>query len=79
MAAETWGTREPYNHISSPRDGWKAANLRPHAEYVDPADFPEAWRGRRMTVDVEAKGKERAVVALMKAVGGGRERRVAGA
>ncbi|HEX6105644.1 MAG TPA: UV DNA damage repair endonuclease UvsE [Gemmatimonadales bacterium] len=70
LAAETWGGREPYNHISSPRDGW-AGNPRPHADYVDPADWPEAWRGRRMTVDVEAKAKERAVVALMRAVGGG--------
>ncbi len=64
-AAQTWtGGREPYNHISSPRDGWGSANPRPHADYVDPADFPAAWRGRTMTVDVEAKAKERAVVAL---------------
>ena len=69
LAAETWGGREPYNHISSPRDGWDAANPRPHADYVDPGDFPEAWRGRRMTVDVEAKAKERAVVALKNALG----------
>jgi UV DNA damage endonuclease len=69
-AAETWGGREPYNHISSPRDGWGAANERPHADYIDPSDFPEAWRGRRMTVDVEAKAKERAVVKLMRAVAG---------
>jgi UV DNA damage endonuclease len=68
-AAETWNGREPYNHISSPRDGWEGANPRPHAGYVDPADWPEAWRGMRMTVDVEAKEKERAVVALMRAVG----------
>lgn len=68
LAAATWGEREPYNHISSPRDGWEAANPRPHADYVDPSDFPDAWRGRRMTVDVEAKAKERAVVALMEAV-----------
>jgi UV DNA damage endonuclease len=67
-AAESWGGREPYNHISSPRDGWQAANPRPHADYVDPADWPDAWRGVPMTVDVEAKEKERAVVALMRAV-----------
>jgi UV DNA damage endonuclease len=67
-AAETWRGREPYNHISSPRDGWGAANERPHADYIDPSDFPEAWRGRRMTMDVEAKAKERAVVKLMRAV-----------
>jgi UV DNA damage endonuclease len=74
LAAETWNGREPYNHISSPRDGWQARNPRPHADYIDPADFPDAWRGRRMTVDVEAKAKERAVAALMRAVGGRRGR-----
>lgn len=68
LAAGTWGDREPYNHISSPRDGWRAANPRPHADFIDPADWPEAWQGRRMTVDVEAKAKERAVVALMGAL-----------
>ena len=68
LAAGSWEDREPYNHISSPRDGWGAANPRPHADYIDPADWPEAWRGRRMTVDVEAKAKERAVVALMDAL-----------
>ncbi|MGI9040376.1 MAG: UV DNA damage repair endonuclease UvsE [Gemmatimonadales bacterium] len=70
-AAETWNGREPYSHISSPRDGWDAGNPRPHAGYVDPGDWPEAWRGVGMTVDVEAKGKERAVTALMGAVGYG--------
>jgi UV DNA damage endonuclease len=69
-AAETWGPREPYNHISSPRDGWGSANERPHADYIEPSDFPDPWRGRRMTVDVEAKAKERAVIKLMKSVSG---------
>jgi UV DNA damage endonuclease len=67
-AAETWGAREPWTHISSPRDGWSAPNPRPHADYIDPADFPAAWLGRRLTVDVEAKAKERAVVAIMEAL-----------
>jgi UV DNA damage endonuclease len=71
-AAKTWGRREPYNHISSPRDGWGSANERPHADYIDPADFPEAWRGRRMTVDVEAKAKELAVVQVMAEMAGRR-------
>jgi UV DNA damage repair endonuclease len=31
---------------------------------VTPSDFPDAWRGQRYTVDVEAKAKERAVIAL---------------
>jgi UV DNA damage endonuclease len=64
-AAATWGGREPWTHISSPRDGWAAANPRPHADYIDPADVPRSWLGRRMTMDVEAKAKERAVLRLM--------------
>jgi UV DNA damage endonuclease len=68
QAAATWGGREPWTHISSPREGWGAGNPRPHADYIDPRDFPESWRGRTMTVDVEAKAKERAVLALMRAL-----------
>ena len=64
-AVRSWGGREPWMHISSPRDGWGAANPRPHADYIDPTDFPPAWRGMRVTVDVEAKAKERAVMALI--------------
>jgi UV DNA damage endonuclease len=74
-AAATWGAArgagaEPWMHISSPRDGWGAPNPRPHADYVDPADFPDVWRTVRITVDVEAKAKDRAVVDLMRKVGG---------
>ncbi len=71
-AAETWRGREPWVHISSPRDGWDAPNPRPHAGTVNPRDFPDEWRGRAMTVDVEAKDKERAVLALKAAVSGSR-------
>jgi UV DNA damage endonuclease len=67
-AAGTWRGREPWTHISSPRDGWSAPDPRPHAPYVDPADFPDAWRGRSLTIDVEAKDKERAVLALKRAI-----------
>ncbi len=70
LSAETWkGTGgEPYGHLSSPRDGWNARDPRPHADFIDPADFPECWLGREMTVDVEAKAKELAVVGLMEAL-----------
>ncbi len=68
MAAETWEGREPWCHLSSPREGWMARNPRPHADYIDPTDFPEEWLDRRMTVDVEAKAKERAVLALKEAL-----------
>ncbi|MDF1504083.1 UV DNA damage repair endonuclease UvsE [Roseisolibacter sp. H3M3-2] len=68
-SAGTWGAREPYFHVSSPRDGWDARNPRPHADYLDPADLPPLWRGMPLTVDVEAKAKERAVLAIMGEVG----------
>jgi len=68
-SSATWGDREPYAHLSSPRDGWSSSNTRAHADYIDPADFPDAWLGRTMTVDVEAKAKERAVLAVMASVG----------
>ena len=64
LAFGTWGEREPYAHISSPRDGWESPNPRAHADYIDPADFPGFWLDRTITVDVEAKAKERAVLAL---------------
>jgi hypothetical protein len=48
---------------------------RPDRDVVDPADFPAAWlehaaRGS-LTVDVEAKAKERAVLALRDALADG--------
>jgi len=67
-AAATWRGREPWVHISSPRDGWESPNPRPHADLIDPADFPAEWLGQRVTVDVEAKAKERAVLALREAL-----------
>jgi UV DNA damage endonuclease len=63
-AAATWGMREPYFHVSSPRAGFGSGDLRPHADYVNPDDVPVLWRTMRLTVDVEAKAKERAVIAL---------------
>ena len=68
LAAATWRGREPWCHISSPREGWNA-NPKPHADYIDPADVPQCWHGRAMTVDVEAKAKELAVVGLMRDLG----------
>lgn len=67
LAGETWQSvsREQYCHISSPRSGGSGGNLRPHADYIDIRDFPECWYGREMTVDLEAKAKELAVLRLM--------------
>jgi UV DNA damage endonuclease len=68
MAGETWRTvgREQYCHISSPKNGWVSGNPKPHADFIDLADLPDCWLGREMTLDVEAKAKELAVVQLMK-------------
>ena len=69
-AAATWGEREPYFHLSSPREGWAARDPRAHADYIDPVDVPREWLHMDVTVDVEAKAKERAVVAVMTEVSG---------
>jgi UV DNA damage endonuclease len=65
-AVATWGDREPYFHLSSPRAGWTGSDPRPHADFIDAADVPAYWRGLGipLTVDVEAKAKERAVIAI---------------
>lgn len=71
LAIATWCGREPHFHISSPRAGWEGGDARPHADYVTPNDFPDTWYSRRMTVDIEAKAKERAVLALREQLRGG--------
>jgi len=63
LALATWN-REPLFHLSSPRDGWQARDLRPHHEYIDPADLPSCWRDLEITIEVEAKAKELAVDRL---------------
>lgn len=67
QAGTTWGAtgREQFCHISSPKAGWGSTTPRPHADYIDIHDMPTCWLGREMTVDVEAKAKELAVIRLM--------------
>ncbi len=67
LAGATWQClgREQYCHLSSPRAGWGGGDPRPHADYINPTDVPNCWRDLTMTVDVEAKAKELAVVRLM--------------
>jgi UV DNA damage endonuclease len=63
--AATWrGRGEPWMHLSSPRVPWGTGDPRPHADYIDPADLPAEWPGMTITVDVEAKAKERAVLQI---------------
>lgn len=65
----TWARagREPWFHLSSPRNGWGGGDPRPHADFIDPADVPPEWESLGATVDLEAKAKERAVAAMMAA------------
>ena len=67
LAGATWQVvrREQYCHISSPKNGWGGSDPKPHADYIELSDFPELWIDREMTLDVEAKSKELAVVQLM--------------
>jgi UV DNA damage endonuclease len=64
LAAQTWRGREPWMHVSTARDGPDAPNPRPHADYIDPSDVPQTWLTLDITVDVEAKAKDDAIVAL---------------
>ncbi len=65
-AARTWGNREPWAHLSSPRGGWRGEDPRRHADYIRPRDLPACWVGLSMTIDVEAKAKELAVLRLQR-------------
>ncbi len=64
-AIEIWN-REPLFHISSPLHGWHENDRRKHHDYIDIQDFPLIWRSLDLTVEVEAKAKELAVLKLMK-------------
>jgi UV DNA damage endonuclease len=65
LSVETWD-REPLFHISSPIHGWQTKDVRKHHEYIHINDFPEVWLSMKLTVEVEAKAKELAVLKLMK-------------
>lgn len=64
LARGTW-RREPLFHISSPLEGWSGPKPGRHHDFIDPADFPSEWLDWPLTVEVEAKAKERAVARLM--------------
>ena len=63
-ALGTW-KREPLFHVSSPLSPWGRGTPRQHHDFVDIADVPESWRRMQITIDVEAKAKELAVLRLM--------------
>jgi UV DNA damage endonuclease len=62
-AAATWD-REPLFHVSSPIGGWEGPKPERHHDFIDPRDFPACWRRLDLTVEIEAKGKEVAVLTL---------------
>ena len=64
-ALKTWN-REPLFHISSPLCSWQDRTPRNHHDYIHPEDFPESWLNLDITVEVEAKAKELAVIKLMR-------------
>jgi UV DNA damage endonuclease len=64
-ATATWHGREPLFHLSSPLEGWDGPKPERHHDYIDPSDFPAEWKRRALTVEVEAKAKELAVLKLL--------------
>lgn len=65
QAVATWN-REPMFHISSPLEGWKGPKPERHHDYIAVRDFPAFWHDLDLTVEVEAKAKELAVLKLKK-------------
>jgi UV DNA damage endonuclease len=68
-ALATW-RREPLFHVSSPIDGWRGKDPNRHNDFVSPVDVPACWLAlrRSITVEVEAKAKEVAVLRLERAL-----------
>jgi len=68
-ALATW-RREPLFHVSSPIDGWRGKDPNRHHDFITPADVPACWLAlrRSITVEVEAKAKELAVLRLRRAL-----------
>jgi len=62
-ALETWD-REPLFHISSPIAGWSGPYPERHHDCIDYADVPRDWPLLPVTIEVEAKAKELAVLRL---------------
>jgi UV DNA damage endonuclease len=67
QALVTWD-REPLFHISSPLEGWNGPKPQRHHDYINIRDFPTFWQRLDVTVEVEAKAKELAVIKLAKAL-----------
>ena len=60
----TWN-REPLFHISSPKEGWSGPKPRSHHDFINLEDMPSEWLHiDPLTIDIEAKAKEIAVIRL---------------
>jgi UV DNA damage endonuclease len=66
-ALATW-QREPLFHISSPLERSGEKMDRRHHDFIQPEDFPTVWRELQLTVEVEAKAKELAVLHLQQSL-----------
>jgi len=64
-ALSTWN-REPLFHISSPKEGWDNTHPGKHHDFININDFPECWKKLNVTIDIEAKAKEIAVIRMIK-------------
>jgi UV DNA damage repair endonuclease len=53
-------------HISSRIEGWDGPKPERHHDFINVKDFPKCWHGLDLTVEVEAKAKEVAVLKLKK-------------
>ena len=75
-ALATW-CREPMFHISSPTQGWDGPRPERHHDFIDVKDFPACWYDLDLTVEVEARAKEVAVLKLKAELeqGGGKPER----
>jgi UV DNA damage endonuclease len=49
-------------------NSWQDGNQRNHHDFIDPEDLPEFWLKQDVTVEVEAKAKELAVLKLIREV-----------
>lgn len=66
-ALATWD-REPVFHVSSPLAGWHGPKPHRHHDYIRIGDFPACWTHPDVTVEVEAKAKEKAVLRLRRSL-----------
>jgi UV DNA damage endonuclease len=65
QARATWN-REPLFHVSSPESGWSGADPSKHDDWIALEDFPACWKALDVSVEVEARAKELAVLRLMR-------------